>query len=467
MPNPFKSDNRLRRHRFFIIKKLLCFIIVNKKLQTALLVFGFICVTSLLALRGGVGGQRQHYILNKNTLQLEKENAAALELNLDLNLDLDLDLNLEKKLSWCDRVKQERSKLNPDLHITYPCNSSQNNHEYTSAIVTFLTAGVEEGKGSRTVFTGKDYINGALALAASLNQQQLMQEEEHKIMRLLLVRDGFRLPNEEQEKLENVGWIIGKAPKVEIEDKFVPSFGRYKTTYTKIAAIGLSEFKCVLLLDADTLVVGNIDDLLSCNVFYNDHETDHETDHEKDHEKDHPKYQVAGTLDYYHKKWFHFNTGSILWKTDAQEMNRVYALTKDESFMKRFESDQIFLNHVYPDRIDQKKNELLLSEGPYDAKHRDHWGSVVNLGWAYNVQTHVEVQNREFWDAYPLKDLKIIHYTEKKGWQCPELHDGPPDGQVMASLTNCESKKRDPLCFCSLGYLWWDALRMAESIGTK
>ncbi len=387
----------------------------------------------------------------------------------DKNQSLDLsslygsstDISADHEYSdWCAKVSSERRNLHPDLHISYPCNSSSsgsgssNPEHYKSAIVTFLTAGVEEGKGSRIVFTGKEYINGALALGASLSTHLTRDDT----LRLLLVRDGFTLPKEEKEQLEAVGWIIGKAPLVEIESKYVPRFARYKTTYTKIAALGLSEFECVLLMDADTLVVDNIDELLSCDVFSKENNS----------RTDGGEYHVAGTLDYYHKKWYHFNTGSILWNTNVNEMNRVYALTKDESFMKRFESDQIFLNEVYPDRTNYENNLKLLEEGPdvSDASNKALWGNVVNLGWAYNAQTHVEVQLPEFWHEHK-NEMKIIHYTEKKGWQCPERHGKVLSKEEMDTLKNCEKKNRDDNCFCSAGSLWWDALRKGEEMANS
>ncbi len=379
----------------------------------------------------------------------------------------------EETIDWCARVDAAREELHPDLHISYPCepeslpsssssSSSSSSTIYKSAIVTFLTAGVEVGKGSRTVFTNKDYINGALALGASLSTHLTRDDT----LRLILVRDGFTLPEEEKTQLEAVGWIIGKAPNVQIEQKFVPRFARYKTTYTKIAALGLSEFECVLLMDADTLVVDNIDDLLSCHVFHNDDDDDDDDDGSDATRS--AEYQVAGTLDYYHGKWYHFNTGSILWNTNVDEMNRVYNLTKDESFMRRFESDQIFLNAVYEDRTNQSNNLKLLEEGPNDTENRDLWGRVVNLGWAYNAQTHVEVQLPDFWNSHA-EGMKIIHFTEKKGWQCPERHDGVLSEEERKDW-NCGDNNRElrnELCFCSVGSLWWDALREGEQMAGK
>jgi len=234
-----------------------------------------------------------------------------------------------------------------------------------------------------------------------------------------------------------VGWTVGKAPKVDVDKKYIPRFARYATTYTKLSVIGLSEYKCALLLDADTLVVGSLDDFLGCDVF------------------DKPAYRVAGTLDYYHGKWYHFNTGSLLWRTSVGEMGRIFNLTRDESFMRRFESDQIFLNTAYPDRTDVTKN-LKILEGDLG---QENWGQVVPLPWIFNAQTHVEVQLPEYWNKN-LHDVKIIHFTEKKGWQCPERHGSAPPLEEMPE--KCD--KTIPICFCREGYRWWDSLDEAEQI---
>ena len=74
----------------------------------------------------------------------------------------------------------------------------------------------------------------------------------------------------------------------------------------------------------------------------------------------------------------------------------------------------------------------------------------------------MEAQLPSFWNKHPISDAKIIHYTEKKGWQCPEEHGSPPSEEVMSNLKNCDNEERDELCFCGTGYLWWDALRKGQ-----
>jgi len=68
-----------------------------------------------------------------------------------------------------------------------------------------------------------------------------------------------------RRRLEAAGWTIGTAPNYPLREEYMPSFPRYKQLYTKLTAIGLIEYKCVLVLDADTLVVGDIRELVKCN----------------------------------------------------------------------------------------------------------------------------------------------------------------------------------------------------------
>ena len=88
-------------------------------------------------------------------------------------------------------------------------------------------------------------------------------------------------------------------------------------------------------------------------------------------------------------------------------------------------------------------------------------GSVVNLGWDYNAQTHVEVQIPRYWQEQR-SSVKILHFTEKKGWQCEERHTEPlPWDQPYPC------PKTDPLCYCREAHLYWDAFRRAEELASK
>lgn len=133
-------------------------------------------------------------------------------------------------------------------------------------------------------------------------------------------------------------------------------------------------------------------------------------------------------------------------------MERVWKLTSDPSFMKRFTSDQNFLNAVYPERLDVARNIKILS-----GEDKADSGAVVPLPFGFNAQTHVEVERLPFWTEQ-FANLKILHFTEKKGWQCPEQYERPS----KAPKAHCNKKEEQ--CFCQEGYRWWRALRQAKSM---
>jgi len=359
--------------------------------------------------------------------------------------------------TWCERVREAREALTlPHLRISYPCEIMK---PAISAIVCMLTDGTTEEKANRVVFTARDYIHGAMALGASL-KGNIDPSRTHQ---LLLLREGFELETDDLIRLEAAGWHIGTAPNFPIEKKYIPRFTRYKTTYTKVTAIGLSEYKCILLMDADTLAVDDLREVMKCDTVFRT-----------------PINRVAGIIDWYHNGWKLFNTGSILWKTSSAEMERVFNLTKDDSFMKRYSSDQDFLNNVYPDRLTNTtfNNEIVALDNIESRSSRKNSnsvqllnpviphivakaGAVVPLSWDYNAQTHAEVQNTKFWDDHR-STTKILHFTEKKGWQCEPRYSSIP---IELIPQNCNSKRKDsldPLCFCREAHLYWMALRKAE-----
>lgn len=361
---------------------------------------------------------------------------------------------------WCDHVKESRKGLKKELEIITPCkelSKQSSSKEPKSAIVAYLTAGVADGQGSKIVFTATDYVHGLLALGESLNVH--LTRNKDNVHKLLLLRDGVTLPTKYMNMLKDIGWNIGIAPNIDIEDKHLPKFARYKTVYTKISISGLAEYKCVLLLDADTLVVGNIDDLMSCNTF---------SKYDNNGSNNNNHFRIAGVLDYYHKNWMHVNTGSILYKPSTKEMNRVYDLTKDNKFMRRFESDQIFTNTVYNYRTNLTLNNYFVDVDDNDSsvemkmkqsvlELKDQWGQIIPLDFKYNAQSHLEYQLPAFWNER--RDyIKIMHFTQRKGWQCPRDMTKEQYDEVMPSGDRCS---RIPHCACKEAHRWYAFLDQA------
>jgi hypothetical protein len=347
---------------------------------------------------------------------------------------------------WCDQVQMARKGLSIFLHISYPCEEMK---PATSAIVCMLTDGASSDEPRKKfVFTAGDYINGVMTLGASL-QGNIDPKKTHQ---LLLLRDRFTLQPDDIIRLQSVGWIIGTAPDFPLEKQHIPSFPRYRTTYTKVTAIGLAEYQCVMLMDADTLTVGDLKDIMTCNVFQ------------------HPNNRVGGVLDLYRKQWHFFNTGSILWKTSSEEMDRVFNLTRDPSFMKKFGSDQPFLNDVYSDRLNNTLNNEIAQLDTLDSRGQSpviphdlaKEGMVVPLSWDYNAQTHAEVEYESFWIAHR-DTVRIIHFTEKKGWQCQKRYNNPPAYDEMPKPCS----KEIPICFCREAHLYWKMFDHAEKLANK
>jgi hypothetical protein len=370
------------------------------------------------------------------TPSLSSTTPETVGLGLGLGLGLGaVDKTFQKPHDWCNRVQQARAALSPSLHIQYPCEPL---NPAKSAIVCMLTDGVSQEKASNVVFTANNYIHGAMALGASL-MEQIDRDQTHM---LLLLRDGFVLPPDDRIRLQSVGWTIGTAPEFPLPSKYLPRFPRYKTTYTKVMAIGLAEYDCVLLMDADTLAVGDLREIMTCSIFTE------------------PQQRVAGTLDWYRGRWYFFNTGSLLWRPNAKEMERVFHLALDDSFMKRYSSDQEFLNYVYPERLNKTLNNRIAAgdHSDADAAH----GQVVTMPWEYNAQTHVEVERVDYWeDQRP--SVKILHFTQKKGWQCEERHGPPPPLEEMPQ--KCD--KDIPICYCREAHLYWNALTTAHTLANQ
>ena len=344
---------------------------------------------------------------------------------------------------WCHTVEEARGGLDPSLAITYPCRGMA---PAVSAVVCMLTGSADASRANKILFTARDYIDGAMALGTTL----LENTDHAKTHRLLLLREGFELAPDDKIRLESAGWTLGTAPEFKLDKKYVPTYERYTTTYTKVTALGLAEYQCVLLMDADTLVVGDIRELMTCNKFQQ------------------PQQRVAGTLDLDRGKWHGMNTGALLWRPDAQEMNRVFRLTKDASFMKRFSSDQDFLNHVYPERFDRAQNNRRI-DGTLTAADKEAdaaRGAVVDLGWEHNAQTHVEAERVEFWEAR-LPAVRILHFTRRKGWQCAERHGPPPPLEEMPKTCHLEKGglrggTQAPICYCREADKYWNALERAR-----
>jgi len=95
-------------------------------------------------------------------------------------------------------------------------------------------------------------------------------------------------------------------------------------------------------------------------------------------------------------------------------------------------------------------------------------GAVVDLTWDYNAQTHVEVEQINFWEEH-LPRVKILHFTRRKGWQCEERYEPPLPLDQMPTTCHLErggirGGRQAPICYCRESDKYWNALKKAKSL---
>lgn len=100
---------------------------------------------------------------------------------------------------------------------------------------------------------GDRYVPGAEVLGRSL------LESDTRAERILLATAD--VPEEARERLRAQGWSVRDVVPIANPRPHKQMLPRFANVYTKLRAWELEEFERVVLLDADTLVVANVDDL--------------------------------------------------------------------------------------------------------------------------------------------------------------------------------------------------------------
>lgn len=323
--------------------------------------------------------------------------------------------------SWCERVAAARRQVPAELRISVPCDGLA---PTDVAVVAVLTEALQRSRISSTL---GDYVRGAMALGGSL-QLHLSP----RVHRLLLLRSGLEITANERSRLAAVGWRLGIAPDIRLERDQMPRFPRFRNTFCKLAVQGLVEYAHVLLMDVDTIAVDSLDGLLL----------------EGGRHLPRPAQTLAAVMDFHGGRWSTYNTGMLLWRTSAALVARLFSLLRNST--TRHQSDQTFLNGVYGKRSE----------------------AVSLLPFGCNAQTHVEVQLPQFWATHSTS-LRVLHFTQRKGWECEEVHRPPIPlnlpprhcGRLLGkSGRNLTVPSTDADCFCAESYRWWNAYRHAEGL---
>jgi alpha-N-acetylglucosamine transferase len=233
-----------------------------------------------------------------------------------------------------------------------------------------------------TVVTSTNYLPGALALFQSIRQT------ESSVELVLCCTSGLLSP-EFVEHLKELSISVDEIPHIS-NPNLVISEERFTSTYSKISIFNLTKFDKIVFLDADTLVLRNVDELF---------------------EKEHLSAVISGKSLPENCDWNHFNTGLMVIAPSASEFDRLKALASLVSSSDG--GDQGFLQNVYHNWPNQ--SHLHLAEG-------------FNLFIGY-----LEVYKKlGYHFAQPGKkdkmDISILHYWGPlKPWHFLELPPEAPE----------------------------------------
>ncbi|XP_024991185.1 inositol phosphorylceramide glucuronosyltransferase 1-like [Cynara cardunculus var. scolymus] len=108
-----------------------------------------------------------------------------------------------------------------------------------------------------TLLYGDEFVLGVRVLGKSIRDTRTARDM------VVLVSDG--VSNYAKKLLKADGWIVTPISLLENPNQVRPT--RFWGVYTKLKIFNMTDYKKVVYLDADTIVVKNIDDLFKCGKF--------------------------------------------------------------------------------------------------------------------------------------------------------------------------------------------------------
>jgi alpha-N-acetylglucosamine transferase len=236
------------------------------------------------------------------------------------------------------------------------------------------TVGKEIQKMKRAYVTllcsGDSYVPGVEALGRSLHESGTRVP--------LVVLTTPEVPEAAKRQLADAGWelraidpIPNPAPNEEL------LFARYRNTYTKLRAFGLEGIDKAVFLDADTIVLSNVDELFERPAF-------------------------AAAPDFFMTD--RFNSGVMVVEPSPELFARMNAVLHESPTYDG--GDQGFLNQFFSDWWNMSAAHRLPAR--YNMHH-----------FVYQFLTAHASLRRQF-----EREVKIVHYTLQKPWLVPTLTGG-------------------------------------------
>jgi len=226
---------------------------------------------------------------------------------------------------------------------------------------------VEKREGAYvTLLYGEDFLLGVRVLGQSIRETKTTYD-------LVVIVTGA-LSKQSQKTLRRDGWIVrnvdtianpGKGPQ---SGKGYPA--RFSAVYTKLTIFNLTQYKKVVYLDADTIMLRNSDELFECPGF-------------------------CAALRHSER----LNSG-VMTVTPSEDMYNDM-ISKIATYPSYTGGDQGFLNAYFEDFINAPLFDS--EEIPTDA-------NMMRLPTGYNADIGLYLLNSNRW-MISQDDIKIVHYT--------------------------------------------------------
>ncbi|XP_073016287.1 LOW QUALITY PROTEIN: inositol phosphorylceramide glucuronosyltransferase 1-like [Primulina eburnea] len=249
------------------------------------------------------------------------------------------------------------------------------NLRFTLSVLLILMIGVcscEKTLGSQnskeayvTLLYGDEFLLGVRVLGKSIRDTGSTKDM------VTLASDG--VSNYAKKLLKADGWIVKTISLLENPNQVRPS--RFWGVYTKLKIFNMTDYKKVVYLDADTIVVKSIDDLFKCRNF-------------------------CANLKHSER----LNSGVMLVEPSEEVFNDM--MTKVTTMYSYTGGDQGFLNSYYPDFASARLFDPHAS--PKELKSRPI-PKMERLSTLYNADVGLYMlANKWMVDE---EELRVIHYT--------------------------------------------------------
>ncbi len=184
-----------------------------------------------------------------------------------------------------------------------------------------------------------------------------------------------------REMLTRAGWQMCQVNRIPPRDE-LKTWPKFRDQFTKLQLWRMVDYKSIVYIDSDCLVVGNIDRLFELADQLNSTKT------------------IGATRDIIEGEWqAYFNMGVFIIKPNADLFKKLIILKYDVSFQfNPHSAEQTFLNKALR-------------------------GQFVEIGFKFNANLAVYSQIKNYWSQRQT-NISIIHYTlEKPWWKCSKAYE--------------------------------------------